>query len=86
MSSNICTNDDTDQNNESLPMAIMMTIIILMMPFSTNSFNKVADNTFVNMVPVLLGKYVRDLPWTEESSEKPFDDHPLVWKNFSQRG
>lgn len=49
-------------------------------------YNKVADNTFVNLVPMLSGKYLGDLPWTSAMKNDPFDKQPLIWKNFTERG
>ena len=48
-------------------------------------YNKVADNTYVNLAPMFAGKYVHELPWTENSS-RPFDDYAFIWKDFSARG
>ncbi|PVD34583.1 hypothetical protein C0Q70_05859 [Pomacea canaliculata] len=49
-------------------------------------YNKVADNTFVNIVPMTTGKFVKELPWNETMVAKPFDDYPFIWKNFSEAG
>ncbi|XP_076047942.1 uncharacterized protein LOC143029227 isoform X2 [Oratosquilla oratoria] len=51
-------------------------------------FNKVADNTFPNLMPILVGKSGIEVkeeclggnPW------KAFDSCPFIWKNFSSRG
>ncbi len=48
-------------------------------------YNKVADNTYVNLVPMFAGKYVHELPW-EESMNTPFDRYNFLWKNFSESG
>ena len=48
-------------------------------------YNKVGDGTLANLVPILTGKYVEDIPWNE-SSKKPFDYFPFMWKNFSDKG
>ena len=48
-------------------------------------YNKVADNTYVNLVPMFAGKFVEELPW-DESMTQPFDDYQFIWKNFSARG
>ena len=47
-------------------------------------YNKVADNTYVNIVPMFAGKFVEELPWDESVSYKPFDDFPFLWNNFSE--
>ncbi|XP_014778566.2 uncharacterized protein LOC106875097 [Octopus bimaculoides] len=49
-------------------------------------YNKVADNTFVNVVPLTAGLYVKELPWTEKLSHKPFDNYSFIWRNFSDNG
>ena len=51
-----------------------------------SGYNKVADNTFPNMVPLLTGKYLSELGWNISMSDKPMDDLPLIWKNFSHHG
>ena len=51
-----------------------------------NGYNKVADNTYVNLVPMFAGKYVEELPWDESTSDVPFDAFPFLWKNFSDIG
>ena len=48
-------------------------------------FNKLADNTYVNLVPMLAGKFIDELPWQENSS-LPFDRYSFIWKNFSAAG
>ncbi|RUS82218.1 hypothetical protein EGW08_010032 [Elysia chlorotica] len=54
--------------------------------FEMSGYNKVADNTFVNIVPMLMGKFVRELGWNETMNNKPFDEYPFFWKEFSQAG
>ena len=49
-------------------------------------FNKVADNTFVNIVPMMTGQFVEELPWNESMVDAPFDDYGFIWKNFSRAG
>ena len=48
-------------------------------------YNKVADNTYVNLSPMFAGKYVDELPWSENSL-RSFDDYDFIWKDFSARG
>ena len=50
------------------------------------AYNKVADNTFPNLVPLLSGKYVDELPWNDTKSKEPFDEYAFIWKNFSRHG
>lgn len=50
-------------------------------------YNKVADNTFPNMIPVLTGMSEAELSkscWT--GKKKPFDDCSFLWNNFSAAG
>lgn len=49
-------------------------------------YNKVADNTFPNLVPVFSGYSVEEIEklcWTDNSV---FDDCPWIWKNYSDAG
>ncbi|KAH7644503.1 hypothetical protein HUG17_0041 [Dermatophagoides farinae] len=50
-----------------------------------NGLNKIADNSFPNMVPLLTGKraYNNEL-WNDNYG--PYDDWPLIWKQFQQKG
>lgn len=54
--------------------------------FDMLGYNKVADNTFVNIVPMTLGKFLEEVPWNESLSHIPFDNYSFIWKNFSDRG
>lgn len=50
-------------------------------------YNKVADNTYPNIVPVLSGYSVTEfekLCWTNH--ERPFDKCPFIWNKFSAKG
>ncbi|XP_071091028.1 uncharacterized protein [Haliotis cracherodii] len=49
-------------------------------------YTKVADNTFLNIVPLTTGKFVAELPWNRSMSRKPFDGYNFIWKNFSNCG
>ena len=49
-------------------------------------YTKVADNTFVNIVPMTTGKYVEELPWNETMVKIPFDKYNFIWKEFSENG
>jgi hypothetical protein len=57
-----------------------------MSAFELNGYNKVADNTFVNIVPMTTGKFVKELPWTEDMKNVPFDKYDFIWKKYSQHG
>lgn len=57
-----------------------------MSAFELIGYNKVADNTFVNIVPMTTGKFVKELPWTEDMTNVPFDKYDFIWKKYSQRG
>ncbi|KAK6172781.1 hypothetical protein SNE40_016373 [Patella caerulea] len=49
-------------------------------------YNKVADNTFVNIVPITTGRFVEELPWDEQKRGEPMDKYNFIWKNFSSCG
>ncbi|KAL8568849.1 hypothetical protein ACOMHN_053847 [Nucella lapillus] len=49
-------------------------------------YNKVADNTFVNIVPMMAGQFVEELPWDETMVNASFDNFTFIWKNFSKAG
>ncbi|KAK3094709.1 hypothetical protein FSP39_005304 [Pinctada imbricata] len=49
-------------------------------------YNKVADNTFVNIVPMTLGKFLEEVPWNEKMNKTPFDNYNFIWKQFGSRG
>ena len=49
-------------------------------------YNKVADNTFINIVPMTLGKYVEEMPWDESKSKVSFDKFNFIWKEYSEKG
>ena len=54
--------------------------------YEMKGYNKVADNTFVNIVPLTTGKYVKELPWNEKLARQPFDKYNFIWKNYSNNG
>ncbi|KAH9495235.1 hypothetical protein Btru_015793 [Bulinus truncatus] len=54
--------------------------------FEMAGYNKVADNTFVNIVPMMMGKFVHEIGWNETMIKHPFDDYAFFWKNFSNAG
>ncbi|CAL1536597.1 unnamed protein product [Lymnaea stagnalis] len=54
--------------------------------FEMAGYNKVADNTFVNIVPMMMGKFVHEIGWNETMLRHPFDEYPFFWKNFSNAG
>ncbi|ENN76196.1 hypothetical protein YQE_07164, partial [Dendroctonus ponderosae] len=50
-------------------------------------YNKVADNTFPNLIPVLTGLFEKELkPLCWPTFSTHFDRCPFVWKNYSQKG
>ena len=57
-----------------------------MSAFELIGYNKVADNTFVNIVPMTTGKFVKELPWTKDMKYVPFDKYDFIWKKYSQHG
>merc|ERR1711990_607124 len=50
-----------------------------------DGYNKVADNTFVNLSPMFAGRFVRDLPW-DETKNPPFDQFDFGWNRFNRSG
>ncbi|XP_054165345.1 uncharacterized protein LOC128962940 [Oppia nitens] len=54
--------------------------------YTLYGYNKVADNTFVNLTPLLTGHYLEDI-WNETISKTVFLNYfPLIWKEYSNRG
>ncbi|CAH1778096.1 unnamed protein product [Owenia fusiformis] len=49
-------------------------------------YNKVADNTYVNLVPMFAGKFVEELPWDERYSDIAFDKYEFFWNQAQKRG
>ena len=52
-----------------------------------NGYTKVADNTFVNVIPLLTGRFIGD--FVQDKIVKrygPFDELPFIWKKFSNIG
>ena len=45
--------------------------------YTLYGYNKVGDNTFPNLTPLLTGQYAEDL-WKEK--DLPFDYFPFIWK------
>lgn len=48
-------------------------------------YNKVGDNTFVNIIPMLYGKYVNETPW-KPGVRDPFDNYDLMWSKYHRQG
>ncbi|XP_053380737.1 uncharacterized protein LOC123548074 [Mercenaria mercenaria] len=51
--------------------------------FDMMGYNKVGDNTFVNIVPLTLGKFFEEIPWNRN---KTFDEFKFIWKQFEEKG
>jgi hypothetical protein len=51
--------------------------------YTMMGYNKIDDNTFVNIVPLSLGKLVSELFWNQTQT---FDKFDFIWKEFSQKG
>ncbi|XP_063413992.1 uncharacterized protein LOC134696239 [Mytilus trossulus] len=49
-------------------------------------YNKLADNTFPNIVPMTTGKYLEELPWNETVKDVPLDKHDFMWNKYSREG
>ncbi|XP_061714896.1 uncharacterized protein LOC133523379 [Cydia pomonella] len=50
-------------------------------------YNKVGDNTFPNVIPLLLGKHATELQDTCWPNKKmTFDNCPFIWERFQQAG
>ncbi|CAC5410839.1 unnamed protein product [Mytilus coruscus] len=49
-------------------------------------YNKVADNTFLNMVPMTTGKFVHELPLNTSLTDVSFDQFDFIWNKFSEKG
>jgi hypothetical protein len=49
-------------------------------------YNNVADNTFLNIVPMTTGKFVHELPWKSSAVNVSFDRYDFIWNNFSKQG
>ncbi|XP_043482909.1 uncharacterized protein LOC122511608 [Leptopilina heterotoma] len=50
-------------------------------------YNKVGENTYPNLVPVLTGLSSEEVEKTcWKSKDSPFDSCPFIWKNFSSAG
>lgn len=54
--------------------------------YDMSGYNKVADNTFINIVPMTLGKFVAEMPWDESKQNETFDKFKFVWNNYSESG
>lgn len=50
-------------------------------------YNKVGDNTFPNLVPLLMGLSAKEIKSLCATTQKhKFDLCPFIWKNFAARG
>ncbi|GAB1606920.1 uncharacterized protein LOC115222996 [Argonauta hians] len=49
-------------------------------------YNKVGDNTFPNMVPLLTGHYVEELPGSSKLNKEPFDKYDIMFKHYNNSG
>lgn len=54
--------------------------------FDMMGYNKVADNTFINIVPMTLGKFVQEMSWDDHQKDLAFDGYDFIWKQFSDYG
>jgi hypothetical protein len=49
-------------------------------------YSKVADNAFLNIVPMTTGKFVHELPWNASAVNVSFDRYDFIWYSFSKQG
>ena len=54
--------------------------------FYLEGLNKMADNSFPNMIPLLTGRRLYSGELSGSENYGPYDDWPLIWKNYSQAG
>ncbi len=54
--------------------------------YELKGYNKVGVNTWPNMIPFLTGLKANDLVDHKNSSKIFFDDFPLIWKRFAEKG
>ncbi|XP_015929478.2 uncharacterized protein [Parasteatoda tepidariorum] len=54
--------------------------------FDMKGYNKVGDNTFPNLTPLLTGQHVEAI-WNESVKNSMFfDDVDIIWKKYSEKG
>ncbi|VDI08852.1 Hypothetical predicted protein [Mytilus galloprovincialis] len=49
-------------------------------------YNKVADNTFPNIIPMTAGKFENELPRNKSLRWPPMDNYNFIWNNYSAKG
>ncbi|CAG2196516.1 unnamed protein product [Mytilus edulis] len=49
-------------------------------------YNKVADNTFPNIVSMTAGKFLNELPWNESLKTATMNNFNFIWNNYSSKG
>ena len=54
--------------------------------YELRGYNKVGQNTFPNMIPYLTGYKPEELVSIDKLREIFFDDWPLIWKKYSEKG
>jgi hypothetical protein len=54
--------------------------------YEMKGYNKVAVNTFPNIIPLLTGLFHKELAIEEELDKIYFDNWPIIWKKFSIKG
>ncbi|XP_022258920.1 uncharacterized protein LOC106474951 [Limulus polyphemus] len=54
-------------------------------PFELRGYNKIADNTFPNLTPLLTGFFVNHY-WNKNKNKMFFDHLDFIWKEYSARG
>src|SRR5699024_2860750 len=54
--------------------------------FYLEGLNKMADNSYPNMVPLLTGRRLYSGELSGNENYGPYDDWPFIWKDFSRAG
>ena len=54
--------------------------------FELRGYNKVGLNTFPNMIPYFTGHHSQELVSDNQIKLIFFDDWPLIWKKYSEKG
>ena len=61
-------------------------VLLEMGAFDLHGYNKVADNTLVNLIPMFTGNFLHNLQEDKFTDMDYFDDYKFVWKEFDKLG